>query len=60
MRPIQLLFLCQILQKDYQLSYIEAIQIIGTLVQYVVPKIGAKKVEMVAMLPKEILIQLKK
>jgi hypothetical protein len=60
MRPIQLLFLCQILQKDYQLSYIEAIQIIGTLVQYVVPKIAAKKVEMVAMLPKEILIQLKK
>jgi len=48
------------LQKDYQLAYIEATQIIGTSVQYVIPKIAATKVEMVAMLPKEILIQLKK
>jgi len=48
------------LQKDYQLTYIEATQIIGTSVQYVIPKIAATKVEMVAMLPKEILIQLKK
>jgi len=48
------------LQKDYHLSYIEATQIIGTSVQYVIPKIAATKVEMVALLPKEILIQLKK
>jgi acetamidase/formamidase len=48
------------LQKDYQLTYIEATQIIGTSVQYVIPKIAATKVEMVAILPKEILIQLKK
>ncbi len=48
------------LQKDYQLSYIEATQVIGTSVQYVIPKIAATKVEMVAMLPKEILLQLKK
>jgi len=48
------------LQKDYQLTYIEATQIIGTSVEYVIPKIAGKKVEMVAMLSKEILIQLKK
>ena len=48
------------LQKDYQLSYIEATQVIGTSVQYVIPKIAATKVEMVAMLPKEILASLKK
>jgi acetamidase/formamidase len=48
------------LQKDYQLSYIEATQIIGTSVQYVIPKIAATEVEMVAMLPKEVLNQLKK
>jgi acetamidase/formamidase len=48
------------LQKDFQLTYIEATQVIGTSVQYVIPKIAATKVEMVAMLPKEILAQLKK
>jgi len=48
------------LQKDYRLSYIEATQIIGTSVQYFIPKIAATEVEMVAMLPRAILIQLKK
>ena len=48
------------LQKDYQLSYLEATQVIGTSVSYLIPKIAATKVEMVAMIPKTILQTLKK
>jgi len=38
------------LQKDYQLSYLEATQVIGTSINYFIPKIAATKVEMVAMI----------
>jgi amidase len=48
------------LQKDYQLSYIEATQVIGTSVNYFIPKIAATIVEMTAMIPKKILEPLKK
>jgi amidase len=48
------------LQKDYQLTYLEATQAIGTSVNYLIPKIAANIVEMVAMIPKKILEPLKK
>lgn len=48
------------LQEDYQLTYTEATQVIGTSVQYVIPKIAATKVEMAALISKEILGTLKK
>ena len=48
------------LQKDYRLSYLEATQVIGTSVNYFIPKIAATKVEMVAMISKRILSDLKK
>ena len=48
------------LQKDYRLSYLEATQVIGTSVNYFIPKIAATKVEMVAVIPKRILSTLKK
>ncbi|MDX2045823.1 MAG: acetamidase/formamidase family protein [Chitinophagaceae bacterium] len=47
------------LQKDYQLSYIEATQVIGTSVNYFIPKIAATIVEIAAMIPKKILEPLK-
>ena len=48
------------LQKDYHLTYLEATQVIGTSVNYLIPKIAATIVEMVAMIPKKILEPLKK
>lgn len=48
------------LQKDYQLTYLEATQVIGTSVSYIIPKIAATLVEIVAVIPKKILEPLKK
>jgi len=48
------------LQKDYQLSIEEASQIIGPSVEFRIPKLGSKVVEVVAMLPKNIIAGLNK
>lgn len=48
------------LQKNYQLSFQEASQVIGPSVEYTIAKIAATKVEVVAKIRKEILMDLKK
>jgi acetamidase/formamidase len=47
------------LQKNYQLSFQEASQVIGPSVEYTIAKIAATKVEVVAKIRKEILMDLK-
>jgi acetamidase/formamidase len=48
------------LQKDYQLSYQESTQVIGTSVNYIIPKTAATITEIAALIPKKILESLKK
>jgi acetamidase/formamidase len=46
------------LQTKYNLTMTAVSQVIGPAVQYRIPKIAATKVEVVAMIPKSILVQL--
>jgi acetamidase/formamidase len=48
------------LQKDYGLSYLEATQVIGTSMEYRIPKIAASLAEVAAMIPKSVLQTLRK
>lgn len=48
------------LQHDYQLSFLEATQVIGTSIEYRIPAIAGPKVEIAAMLKKGVLENLKK
>jgi acetamidase/formamidase len=50
--------LCTWLQTRYQLTLAEASQVVGPVVQYRIPKIAASKVEVVALMPKQVLQQL--
>jgi len=50
-----ILNLLSLLQKEYQVSIEEASQVIGPAVEFRIPKIGSKVVEVVALLPKSII-----
>lgn len=52
-------FLRTWLQDRYELSLAEVSQVIGPVVQYRIPKIAASKVEVMALIPKNLLKQLK-
>jgi amidase len=47
------------IQNRYQLSLMQASQIVGTAIEYRIPKIAANKVEVVAMISKKVLKQIK-
>lgn len=48
------------LQKDFSLSLEEASQVIGSAIEYSIPKIAATDVEVVAKIKKSVLIGLRK
>ena len=47
------------LQSQYHLNPVETSQVIGPSVEYRIPKIAASKVEVVAMIPRDLLLQIK-